>query len=86
MKKAKILLSLVAFMSVAGGSLAYKANRIINLFYIDTTTFLSGQVRTVCTKQTSYLYTYEPFGTRTIKASTAPITMTCPVISVLDYA
>lgn len=85
MQKAKIILVVVSTLSITGGALAYKATRSINIFYLDTTAVISGEVRNVCTKQTSYLYTYNPFGTRTIKASIQPTDMTCPVISVVDW-
>ncbi len=85
MKKARIILFGLILLSITGGALAYKATRAINLFYLDTTAMISGQIKNVCTKQTSYLYTYYSQGTRTIKASTAPTDVTCPVISVLDW-
>lgn len=86
MKKAKIILTVLTILGIVGGALAYKATRMLKIFYIDTTTTTAGGgIISVCTVQTLYPYTLNPGGVRTIKASTASINMTCPVISVTMF-
>ena len=85
MKKAKLLLTLVLITALAGGAVAYKATRLLNRFYLDTTTTIDGEPFSVCTVPTMYPYIYNPGGINTIKASTASISQTCPVINVAPF-
>lgn len=82
MKKAKFLLVALAVFTIAGGALAYKATRISRIFYLDTTTSSPSGIISVCSVSTALFYRLDPGGVKTIKASTASIDVTCPVISV----
>jgi hypothetical protein len=82
MKKSRILLTIICILAVIGGALGYKSSRIMRTFYLDTVTTVGGAPHSVCTVPTMYMYDVNPAGVRTIKASTASIDMTCPVISV----
>jgi hypothetical protein len=83
MHKSKILLTVLFMLAIGGGALGYKASRAERIFYLDTTTMLSGSPATVCELSTTYTLSPSPSGFRTIKASTASINVPCPVISVI---
>ncbi|SEW53930.1 hypothetical protein SAMN04488122_5770 [Chitinophaga arvensicola] len=83
MLKSKILLTILGIVSIAGGALGYKANRVAHVFYLDTTIMFQGAPLTVCSVATTYTLTQSPVGVRTIKASTMSINQSCPVISVI---
>jgi hypothetical protein len=86
MRKSRIILTLLCVLAIIGGALGYKSTRLLRTFYLDTVTTVGGSPHSVCTVPTMYLYDVNPAGNRTIKASTATIDMTCPVISVIPSA
>jgi hypothetical protein len=84
MKKAKIALTIVTMLGIAGGALAYKANRILTLFYTDTftTTQPGGPIVKACLVSTYYQFVIDQGGTSTINAYTTHLTVSCPTLRV----
>lgn len=83
MKKAKIVLSAVALFGLVGGALAFKASRVPQPFYTNTTT--STTTALVCTATTSILYTTANNGRPTTFVSgihTTTTTLPCPGLTV----
>ncbi|SKD04315.1 hypothetical protein SAMN05660461_2812 [Chitinophaga ginsengisegetis] len=83
MKKAKKALVLTAFLGVAGGALAFKANRQSRIFYDYGTTIVSGQVVYGCVIPTTLFYTPYDFGILIFASSAIHIpttSCTCRVI------
>lgn len=52
MKKARVILSVVAVLAVAGGAFAFKASRVISPYYSTYTTTIAGP--TYCTSNTYF--------------------------------
>lgn len=67
MKKAKLYLTIVAILTLIGGALAFKANRIIVRFYTPGTTATTTQL--VCNSPVNFAYTPDAIGLTTIIAS-----------------
>ncbi|SKD04320.1 hypothetical protein SAMN05660461_2814 [Chitinophaga ginsengisegetis] len=62
MKKAKLALTAVSIFATIGGSLAFKANRSINVFYSFGTTIRFGEEIQGCVISTGVLLTPVPAG------------------------
>lgn len=92
MRKARFILSAVAMLALVGGALAFKASRIVNVFYSNgttlTTTIPGGPLvqRTYCTVPFTTTYTTRPnplvFSTTTTWYTTSVPTTVCPTITV----
>ncbi|SFO29571.1 hypothetical protein SAMN05428949_4830 [Chitinophaga sp. YR627] len=59
MKKAKLILSAVALLAVAGGAVAFKATRSLNTFYSVDVANSVPSLR-LCTKAVQTTYTTDP--------------------------
>ncbi|NLR60709.1 hypothetical protein HGH93_21545 [Chitinophaga polysaccharea] len=80
MKKAKVILTAVGVLAIAGGALAFKATRSANTFY---TSNAAGQ----CKVTTQLFYTTDPLAANTtitvpLTASTKTTNAACPIIPV----
>ncbi len=83
MKLAKLLLVAVTTLSIAGGALAFKTNRILRTFYGLGPTTINGQATMGCVVPTNLNYAPNPFGVTIPYSSTfyAPTTTcVCTVI------
>ncbi len=79
MKKAKIILTIIATAAISSASLAFKANRVGNLFYINS-------INNQCVSATMLHYIADTIGgTSTTLASTQSVNIACPIITVRPY-
>lgn len=73
------MLAIILFSALTGGALAYKADRALNTFYIN-----SADNR--CVSQTRLNYITDVAGTITIFAATVSMpSSVCPILTVKPY-